>query len=222
MPRSLRRSLLRVGRWPRMCAAGICLLLALGSALGASRNPPRAPAGPTVAVVVAARILPAGHVLARPDLAVARWPPGLRPSGTVPDVRRLVGERLAGAVQVREAVTSGRLVGADLTTGLAAGSVAIPIALDDAHAADLVRTGDRVELLASPRPSDVPTNRPADSARVTVVATRLLVLAVLRSTDPVAPSGMGTEIVVAANRATALEIARHRSTQIFTLVLDSP
>jgi hypothetical protein len=57
---------------------------------------------------------------------------------------------------------------------------------------------------------------------VTVVATRLLVLAVLRGTDPVAPSGMGTEIVVAAIRATALEIARQRSTQIFTVVLDSP
>jgi hypothetical protein len=119
-------------------------------------------------------------------------------------------------------VTSGRLVGSDLTTGLAAGTSAIPVALDDAHAADLVRAGDRVDLLGTPRPSDAVTARPGGIARVTVVATRVLVLAVLRETDTEAAGGAGTAIVVAADRATALQITRYRSTQTFTVVMDSP
>src|SRR5579862_2422378 len=78
---SLRHRLPRLGRAPRLCLAGACLLLALLSATGAKHGP--APA-PSVAVLVAARDLPAGHTLARSDVAVGRWPPDLRPAGRAP------------------------------------------------------------------------------------------------------------------------------------------
>src|SRR5579884_793336 len=97
---SLRSRLPVLGRWPRLLAAGTCLLLALGSALGTARKP--AAAGPTAPVVVAARDLPAGATLTAKDLNIARWPTRLRPSGARDRLGALVGQRLAGAVTARE------------------------------------------------------------------------------------------------------------------------
>src|SRR5579875_2710958 len=147
----------RFGRWPRLLLAGACLLLALLSATGAARH---SSAAPTARVVVAARDLPAGATLTARDLAVARWPAELRPSGARGDPSALVGRRLAGPVTAREPLTPQRLVGNALTRGLAADLVAAPVVLDDPHAADLVRPGDRVTVLATPRVPDVPDVTP--------------------------------------------------------------
>jgi Flp pilus assembly protein CpaB len=211
----LARQLPHIGRWPRLLLAGCCLLLALQSAIGP--EPSAAPAGSTAPVVVAARPLPAGHVLARRDLEVARWPPAIRPPGTPGNPASVVGRRLAGAVGPGEPITAPRLMGADLALALPVGLVAAPVVLGDPHAADLVRAGDRVDLLATAKPLDPLTGATAGTADVQVVSTRSLVLAVLP-----ADATADAELVLAVDRHTALRITRASATQLFTAVVAQP
>jgi Flp pilus assembly protein CpaB len=223
MFRSLRRRLPRLGRWPRLCAAGICVTLAVSSAVSARRD--ATAKGSTAPVVVAVRALPAGHVLIGLDVVVRQWPARVRPGAARASPNEVVGRRLAGPIAADEAITSTRLLGRDLTTGLDDNSVAAPIAVDDAHLADLIHPGDRVSVLATPRRSEwagtgagTDTNSSTD---VTVVVTRAVVLAVLA--DP--GDGVGTaatEIVVAVPRETATRIARLRSSRVFAVLGDPP
>src|SRR5512140_3141100 len=100
---SLRRRLPRLGLLPRLCAVGCCLLLALKSAATGARAGARpAHAPPTAAVVVAARALPAGHVLRRADVRVRRWPVELRPVSARSDPSAVIGQRLTGPLAARE------------------------------------------------------------------------------------------------------------------------
>jgi hypothetical protein len=164
-------------------------------------------------------------VLTGHDVVVRRWPARVRPAAARASPSEVVGRRLAGAVAVDEAITSTRLLGRDLTTGLDANSVAAPVLVDDAHLADLIHPGDRVSVLATTRLSDLAgagpgadTRSPAD---VTVVVTRAVVLAVLA--DP--GDGVGaaaTEIVVAVPRETATRLARLRSSRVFAVLGDPP
>lgn len=215
MHRSRRRLLERLGRGPRLAAAGLCLLLAAASAVRA----PGAPAAErTGLVVVATRSLPAGHRLTARDLAVSRWPSRLRPAGARAVAARLIGARLAGPIAAREPVTAVRVLGADLTVGLAPGTVATSIPLVDAGSADLVHAGDRVDVLATPHP-DLGSPDPSATGppQVSVAARAARVLAVLPGSRDRAP-----EIVLGVDRDTALRITRDRTTQTFTLVADSP
>jgi pilus assembly protein CpaB len=200
MLRSLRRRLPRLGRTPRLLAAGLCLLLALISALGAHAAAPAT--ARTLPVVVAARDLPAGHRLAAADLRVARWPAALRPGGVLSRAAPLVGRRTAGPLQAREAVTATRVLGNGLLTGLAAGSLAAAVPLADPHAADLIRAGDLVDLVETPRPVDTDLAPASHPPVVTTVATRVLVLAVLPHT-----ADADSEAILAVDRPTALRIA---------------
>src|SRR5438445_10386052 len=102
MLRSFRRPLPRIGKWPRLLLFGMCLLLAAGSALGAKRGAVHT--SRTVAVVVAARDLPAGRALTRHDLRIARWPAPVLPAGVRGDPAAVVGRRLSGPVAAGEAV----------------------------------------------------------------------------------------------------------------------
>lgn len=212
---SLRSRLPVLGRWPRLLAAGTCLLLALASALGTARKP--AAAGGTAPVVVAARDLPAGTRLTAKDLVIAGWPARLRPSGARDRPGALVGQRLAGPVTAHEPVTSARLLGAGLSRGLPSGLVATPLPLDDPHAADLAHAGDRVTVLETPRLPDEVTAEPGRIAHAERVVERALVLAVLPGSDDAA-----AEVVLAVDETTAVRLTRDRSTQMFTLVLNPP
>jgi pilus assembly protein CpaB len=217
MLRSVRRMLPRFGRTPRLCAAGLCLVLALASTIGAHAQHAAAPASGAVSVVVAASDLPAGHSIARADLRVARWPSSLRPAGARAAPSTLIGRRLAGPVGAGEAVTPARLFGSGLTTGLPRGAVAAAVPLDDPRGADLVRAGDHLDLLETPRPPDIETAPANSPPAVSTVASHALVLAVLpRTTDADA------EVVLAVDRATAVQIARDRAGQIFAVVADPP
>jgi Flp pilus assembly protein CpaB len=215
MHRSHRHLLDRLGRGPRFAAAGLCLLLALATAVRA----PGAPAPPrTGPVVVAAHALPAGHVLRAGDLAVVHWPARLRPAGTARAPDGLIGSRLAGPLLTREPVTTTRVLGADLTAGLGPGAVATTVSLADPGSADLVHAGDRVDLLATPRPDLVVFGRSGPGPPpVSLVAARVRVLAVLP-----ASAARAAEVVLAVDRATAVQITRDRTTQTFTVVADSP
>jgi len=129
-------------------------------------------------------------------------------------VSAVVGRRLAGPVGSGEPITGTRLVGRDLAAGLSGQDVATAVPLADAHAVELVRPGDRVELLSAPRTDDgsAPASRAAE-----VVVSGARVLAVLRGDDTT-----GAELVVAVSRAVAGRIVRDEPTHVFTAVLAPP
>jgi hypothetical protein len=110
-----------------------------------------------------------------------------------------------------------RLVGADLAAGLDPGLVAAPVPLADPHAADLVRAGDRVDLLTGARPPEAVDLAPADAGEVHTVASRALVLSMLPPT-----TSANAELVLAVDRATAVRITRNGARQAFTVVVDPP
>jgi pilus assembly protein CpaB len=210
-----RRYLPRIGRWPRLLLAGCCVLLALASAVDgtpAARSVTR-----PVPVVVAAHDLPAGHRLTRPDLAVVSWPPELRPAGARADPAELVGRLSAGPIGDGEAITGIRLIGADLGAGLPRHLVATAITLGDPHGVELVRPGDRVDLLEADRPLDPLAGGPSETTDVVGLAAHVSVLAVLPAT-----TSADAELVVAVDRPTAVRITADSATHVFTAVVVPP
>jgi Flp pilus assembly protein CpaB len=195
------RLLARLAGWPRQLLAAALLLAAVVVALRPDPSTSAfgpAPAG--TAVVVAARDVPAGAVLARADLRIASLPADLVPAGTAHEVSAVLGRTLAGALRRGEAVTDTRLVGPGLTTGLGPQeSSATPVRLADAQAAALVRPGDRVDVLATP----VETAGSAGAADAVEVAAGVRVLAVLRGGE----AADGVVLVVAAAPAVARRLA---------------
>jgi Flp pilus assembly protein CpaB len=170
-----------------------------------------------VPVVVAAHDLPAGHQLTGRDLAVRHWPAPLRPAGARGDPAALAGRRLAGPVGSGEPITGTRLMGADLAAGLPPRLVAAAVPLPDEHAVELVRPGDRVDLLEADRPVDPLAGPPVRGRAVTALAGHVPVLAVLPSS-----ASADAELVVAVDRTTAARITRDSSTSLFTAVVVPP
>jgi len=205
----------RLGRFPRLCAVGICLLLAAQSAAGERSG---AGAGPAAGVplLVSAQTLPAGHVLTGRDVRRVRWPATARPPGARADPAGVVGRRLAGPIGAGEPITGTRLVGRDLAAGLSGDLVAAAVPLADPHAIELLRPGDRIELLSTLRTDDL--GAPA-SGSVDALARDARVLAVLT----VVPGGdAGAELVLAVSRPVAGRIVRDGPTHVFTAVLAPP
>ena len=192
------------------------MLLAVASAVNGKPASSRSVAH-TVPVVVAAADLPAGHLLVRHDLTVARWPAELRVAAARGDPASLIGRRLAGPVGAGEPITGTRLIGTDLAAGLPHRLVAAAITLGDEHAVELVRPGDRVDLLDTERPIDPLAGGPTGSSDVTDLATGVSVLAVLP-----ASASSDAELVVAVDRLTAVRITRDSSTHVFTAVVVPP
>ena len=186
--------------------AAVALFLALRAAPApATARPPT-----SVPVAVAAFDLPAGTVLSPEDIAVVRLPPDAVPHGVVPEGERLVGRVVAGAVRVREPLTDARLVGPGLTALLPTGLVAAPVRLADLAVAALVRTGDRVDVLAA-----FP-----DVGQAELVAGGALVLAAPRpvSEDPDPAAGL---LVLAVDPATAARLAAVSTAATLTVSLPS-
>jgi Flp pilus assembly protein CpaB len=194
--------------------AAAVLLAVTALALAARPDPePEALRSPaTVPVTVAATDLPAGTVLAADDLAVARLPPGNAPRGAAPDPGSLVGRVLAGGVRAAEPVTDARLVGPGLTDLLPDGQVAAPVRLADLAVAALVRTGDRVDVLATA----------PDSAAAEVVAERALVLAAGSGTDDGADDPAAGLLLIAVDDATAARLAAAATAATLTVSLPPP
>lgn len=133
---ALRRSVLRRRR----------LLAAVLTAIGtlAVLQALAAPAPPSERVTVAAHDLASGTVLSAADLTTVEFAPDAVPDGTV---EQPTGETVAAPVKAGEPITEPRLVGPELTAG--EGAVAIPIRLPDAGMVDLLRVGDRIDLVAT-------------------------------------------------------------------------
>jgi pilus assembly protein CpaB len=193
----------------------LAALFAAGALLLALRSPPPAAvAGPvTVAVAVAAADLPPGTLLDIDDLTVADLPVAAAPTGTVADPDQLVGRRLAGGVRAGEPITDLRLVGPGLTAGLPEGQVAAPVRLADLAVTGLLRTGDRVDVLA--------TEPEAQSAEM--VAARALVLAAPGAPpNPASTADDAGLLVLAVDAATAARLAAVATTATLTVSLPPP
>ena len=188
--------------------------LALGALVLAARPDftDRPTEGPTtVAVVVAARDLPAGAVLARTDLRVARLPPGTVPDGVAGATDELVGRPLAGPLRAGEPVTDVRLVGPGLTAALPAGRVAAPVRLADLAVAGLVHPGDRVDVLATA----------PGAPEAEVVAEGALVLAPAGAGDDDV-SGTAGLLLLELDPATAGRLAAAAASDTLTVTLAPP
>ncbi len=109
-------------------------------------------------VVVAARDLAPGHTLTADDVAhVERDRSGLV-AGTLHDLDDAVGHTLAGPVPAGEPLVDTRLLGPRLAaaaTGFADARV-VPIRLADAGVSELLREGDRVDVLTVTETDDGP------------------------------------------------------------------
>lgn len=119
-----------------------------------------------MAVLVAARDLPAGTTLATDDLVGVGYRPGTAPDGAVVDVGAAAGRLLAAPLSSGEPLTAVRLVGADLADAQP-GRRAVPLRLPDPGMVALLRAGDVIDLVATD-PQD---------GRVTTVAAGVPVLA---------------------------------------------
>ncbi|MBB5914642.1 Flp pilus assembly protein CpaB [Nocardia transvalensis] len=103
------------------------------------------------AVVVAAHDLAPGRVLAAGDLRVAAFSAGTLPDGALHEVTPLLGATVSGAVHGGEILTDLRVVGSRLATAATGTPDAriVPIRLADNAVADILRTGDRVDVIAA-------------------------------------------------------------------------
>jgi Flp pilus assembly protein CpaB len=115
---------------------------------------------------------------------------------------------LAGGVRAGEPITDARLVGAGLTALLPEGEVAAPIRLADLAVAGLVRTGDRVDVLATA----------PDASAAEVVAAGALVLAATGADEE---SGAGL-LLIAVDVETAARLAAAATTATLTMNLPPP
>ena len=191
----------------RRAAAALLAVTALVLAL--RPGPPAGAGAPEpVPVVVAARPLDAGRALGAEDLVLARYPPGTAPPGVVADPDVLVGRVLAGAVHAGEPLTDTRLVGPGLTALLPRGQVAAPVRLADLAVAALVRTGDRVDVLAT---------APGAGEAETLAAGVRVLAAGGSGDDPAA--GL---LLVAVDTSTAARLAAASTTATLTVSLPPP
>jgi Flp pilus assembly protein CpaB len=223
MPSFLVDLLARLNRWPRRLAALGCVLLAVASAVAARRaDAVREPVGASgTRVVVAALDLPVGTALARRDLTTVAWPRALVPAGVSSDPDRLVGRRLAGPLRKREAVTATRLVGTDLTAGLAVGDVATAVPIN-AGLATVVHAGDRVDILAGPSDDAKSAGLTADpTVGAVLVAEAAAILAVLPATDADGVPG-AAQVLVVTDRGTAVRLVALQGRRVLAVVLSPP
>ncbi|MFE5875581.1 SAF domain-containing protein [Rhodococcus sp. NPDC056506] len=127
------------------------------------------PATDTVAVVVSNRDLTPGQVIADSDVEVREIDSKHLPEGVVSDTDLVVGRTVAGPIRSGETVTDVRVLSPRLA-GLSVGTDdarIVPVRLADAAVADILRSGDVVDVLTvgpdTPR-SDTPNESIADKA----------------------------------------------------------
>ena len=174
----------------------------MATGIHAAASPPPA----EVPVRVAARDLPAGVVLGADDLRTVGFAPGSVPDGLAVDA---AGRTLAAPLRAGEPVTDLRLVGPALTDGYP-GLVAVPVRLPDAGMVDLLRVGDRVDLVSAD----------PQGAAAEVVATDVPVLAIPAATDDGGSGLPGRLVVVGAVPADVARIADASVRTFVTLAFD--
>ncbi|MDZ7915920.1 MAG: SAF domain-containing protein [Rhodococcus sp. (in: high G+C Gram-positive bacteria)] len=138
------------------------------------------PATDTAAVVVSSRDLTPGQVIANSDVEIREIDSKHLPDGVVSDTDLVVGRTVAGPIRSGETVTDVRVLSPRLA-GLSVGTDdarIVPVRLADAAVADILRSGDVVDVLTvgpdTPRPDtpneSIPDKTPQILAAGAVVA----------------------------------------------------
>ncbi|HKE51967.1 MAG TPA: SAF domain-containing protein [Actinomycetes bacterium] len=196
------------------------------------------------AVLAAARDLAAGAPLAADDVTAVRMPAGAVPSGALTPGTWSDGLLLTGPIRRGEVLTDVRTLGPDLLDALAAGSsgsgqdgielVATPVRLADPGTAELLRTGQLVDVLAAAPPQLDPISGDAvpldgsggsgfgfGSARVVAAAVRVIAVPAPDDGDLLgrAPGSDGPLIVLATTSATAATLAAAATSARLSVVI---
>lgn len=165
LPDRLTRTRRRGRRWLLRHRRGLAALL-LGVATVATLRTV-SPAPPDRAeVVVAAADLPAGSEVSADDVTTVRVPRDAVPDGAQ-EAADIVGRTLAGPLRRGEPVTDVGLVGDRMLAGYP-GKVAVPVRIPDAATVALLRSGDRIDLVAT-EPSTGGSDQVASGAQVIAV-----------------------------------------------------
>lgn len=170
-------------------------------------------------MVVAGRDLPSGATLRGADLQVQAWPDGTGPPNGFMRPEQVIGRQIAGTIRRGEPLTTSRLAGADLTVGLPSGLEAVPVQLSDAAAMTFLHAGDWVDLLTGG--SNAHDGAAAEHATVLAEGVRVLAVSAAPSAA-LSADGPGSEIVVAADRVTALRIAAVAGRAVFATLRVPP
>ncbi|MFE3543456.1 SAF domain-containing protein [Nocardia sp. NPDC059177] len=130
------------------------------------------------AVVVAAHDLSPGRLLTADDLRLDQRESRSLPAGSVTETATLLGATLSGAMRAGETFTDLRVVGPRLAAAAAGSADAriVPIRLADPAVAEVLRAGDRVDVVGVADAGAPGAARPArtlatDAAVVLVTAT---------------------------------------------------
>ncbi len=135
--------LVRAARWHRRSLAALAAAGCVLAIIGALSPAPEA----TVPVVVAARALDGSDPITDDDLTVAEMPSRLVPDESVSDPTDLVGRLLAAPVPRGAPVTSLGVISSSASH--AKGELLVPIHVRDRSALQVVRSGDRVTIVAA-------------------------------------------------------------------------
>jgi pilus assembly protein CpaB len=192
--------------WPRRVAALICLILAAAAAL-IGPEPGRADSiERTASVLIAARGLTAGSVLAATDVRLSSWPISLVPAGTITNRKDAIGRTIGAAMARGEPMTVSRLLDTSIASALTAGQVAVTITLRDGGQGAILAPGARIDLYGASDSLLIADGKPLTSSASSgrQLATAARVLAVVAQPQS---SGGGLTIVVATDRSAAARLA---------------
>jgi len=186
-----RRRLRRAVLSRRRPLAAVAAALAAVIGIQAAAPPPP----PTRALLTAARDLPAGSVIGAEDLTRVPFPPGSVPAGAVDDPGAVLGRTTTVPMRSGEPVTDVRILSGSLLEGYP-GRVAAPVRIGDPGVVELLRIGDRVDVIAAD---------PQGGADPEVVATDAPVLALPAAREAALASG--GLVVLAVDDLTARRLA---------------
>ncbi|MEV6767536.1 SAF domain-containing protein [Nocardia sp. NPDC051030] len=182
----------------RRAVAALLLVIAAVSAVRGN------PSDRHTGVLVAARDLPPGHVLAADDVLTSPRETATLPAGAIRDGDPLRGATLTGGVAAGEILTELRVISPRLATVAAGAPDAriVPIRLADNAVADILRAGDRVDVVAGEESGGRPARLLASDAAVVLVS------------GSAGPHEKGERVVLVAldsRRATAIAAASLRT-----------
>lgn len=205
IPFRFTRHLSFLAGWPRRIAALVCLALAVLSAVTSHARPS---AGPTSSVVVTAKPLRPGTVLAATDLAAALWPSALVPAAAVLRFSDALGRTVGAAMTRGEPLTVARLLDTGISAALGSGQVALTIGLAGGNQAAILQAGALVDLYATSADTALIQGQqlpPATAGHRLAASVR--VLSVIPARADGATAGGGPSLVIATDRATATRLA---------------
>ena len=178
-------------RWHRRALAALTAAVMVLAGLTVLAPPQAA----SVAVLVAATDLGAGHRLTAGDLEVARYPPELVPTGVTSTPETLLGRVLIGPSPRGTPLGAQSVVDA---SRLPRGRMLVPVRVDDPAVMSLLHAGDLITVIGT---DDVGTP--------VVLARRVRIAAVPGAADPgpLGDAGTGGVVVVDVDEPTAVKLS---------------